>query len=87
MGTGVVSMDTGVVTMGTGVVAIGAGIMGVADGLWQSGSVLSMSLSPSSSLLLKQISLGPGVGSIKGGLISQIVIESKRMSAFGLSRV
>ena len=75
--------NVGVVLI-TGAIAVG---VGETSDILQSGSALSMSLSPSSSLLLKQISLGRGVGSMKGASISQMVIVSKRTSASGLSRV
>jgi hypothetical protein len=57
----------------------------VISGLWQSGSALSIKWSPSSSLALKQYSLAPVSGINVTGGISQMMIESKRTSASGLS--
>ena len=62
----------------------GSGVA-VRSSLWQSGSDLSASLSPSSSVALKQYSLPPVLGINKSSGTSQMTIESKRIVASGLS--
>ena len=59
----------------------------VRPNLWQLGSALSIKPSPSSSLVLKQYSLPPVSGINVTGGISQMMSESKRISASGLSMV
>ena len=59
--------------------------VGVRSSLWQSGSDLSASLSPSSSVVLKQYSLPPVLGINNSSGTSQMTIESKRIVASGLS--
>ena len=65
-------------------VGCGSGVA-VRSSLWQSGSDLSASLSPSSSVALKQYSLPPVLGINNSSGTSQMTIESKRIVASGLS--
>jgi hypothetical protein len=76
----------GVLVSGISVLGIGVAVA-IPSLMRQFGSALSIRWSPSSSLLLKQFSFEIKGGSIKGGWVSQIVIESILIRASELSRV